>query len=377
MNLYYIVNARMPTEKAHGIQVAKMCEAFEEAGITVTLIVPRRVTDQQSVQEYYRLRQAITVVRLPVIDWYTGGRLGYFISSISFTISYTFFLFWKKIQRKQFILYTVDTDSYSSSALSLIGRPLFSEMHGSKSPIWPQRILFKRVTGIIAINKIIVEELRSRFPYSRAQYIVEPNGVDLAQFRFLQDKKSARLKLGISQDVQMVLYAGRFFEWKGLEILPKAADLTPLLCWQTVGGSRGDFERVTGVSAPTNLLFAGSRPHEEMATWFAAADVLLVLGTSRDTQSYRYTSPMKLFEYMAAGRPIIASKTPALQQIVNEHEVIFYQPDDAVDLARAAEYAVVPSSAQTSLITAVTERSLSSSWRARAERIIAFIVNNT
>lgn len=374
MKLYYIANARMPTEKAHGIQIAKMCEALAEEGIDITLVVPRRKTEKQSLKEYYRLRCDIKLVRLPVIDWYTGGRIGYFLSSLSFVFSYLIFLFIKKLKGEKFIIYTVDIDNYSSSALALIGKSLFSEMHGAKKPTFAQRTLFKKIKGVIAINKIIIEELKNNFPHSSAQYIVEPNGVDLAQFSTVYNKKDARIKLGLPVDIPIVLYTGRFFDWKGLEILPQAALLTSHIRWQTVGGSKEDFERLVKQTLPENLFFAGGRPHEEMPLWFASADALLVLGTVRDIQSYRYTSPMKLFEYLASRRPIIASNTPAIREIVTEKEVIFYAPDDAQNLAQLAEQAVYDKEKKTQSLTELAfNLAKKYSWSARAKRVSQFM----
>lgn len=375
MKMYYIANARMPSEKAHGIQIAKMCEAFIEAGVDLTLIVPRRATDPRSLQDYYNLRVPIPLVRLYALDWYTSGSIGYFLSSVTFMCSYLFFIWSKKRAGERPILYTVDIDNYSSSVLAFLGLPIFSEMHGAKPHTLAQHLLFKKASGIIAINKIIIRELQKNFPRSPARYLVEPNGVDLSSFR-TQEKQAARTKLGLP-DTKIVLYAGRFFAWKGLEILPQAASATPTLRWQMVGGNREEFEKIAEGSVPSNMYFAGSRPHEEMPLWLSAADALIVLGTVRDTQSYRYTSPMKLFEYLAVGRPIIASNTPAICEVVSSKEVSFYEPDNVQDLARAIEHAIANPFLLVEQIEAARHKAVASSWQARAERIKQFIQETT
>jgi len=362
--LYYIANARMPTEKAHGIQTAKMCEAFIEAGVPLTLVIPSRRGTREPLKDYYGLRVDIPVVRLLTLDWYNGGRLGYFVSSLSFILSYSLFLWRKKRAGEQFILYTVDNDNYSTAPLALFGMPFFSEMHGGKPNTFAQRMLFKGVRGIIAINAIISEELKVSFSSSLAQYMVEPNGVDLAEFTF-GNKQEARAELGLPQGTPIVLYAGRFFEWKGLEILPRAAKLSPEVRWQTVGGDEAHFKEFVHEPLPLNLHFAGSRPHTEMRLWLAAADVALVLGTKRDTQSYRYTSPMKLFEYMAARSPVLAARTPAIMEVVSLQEAAFYEPDQAEDLVRQA----VAVAANTPAYAIAKQRS----WKERAERILSFM----
>lgn len=375
MKLYYVANARMPTEKAHGIQIAKMCEAFIEAGVDVTLVVPHRATDNRSIREYYDLRVEVPLVHLSALDWYGRGRFGYAIASLSFMCSCLIFLSRKKRKGERFALYTVDLDTFSSAALTLLQVPIFSEMHDAKRANIAERMFFKKVRGIIAINKIIVEELQNNFPRSRARYLVESNGVDLTTFSKVE-KSEARTRLGLPQDISIVLYAGRFFEWKGLEILPKAAALIPEIRFQIVGGGEEDFKKMVKEPLPTNFFFAGSRPFNEMPLWCAAADALLVLGTKRDKQSYQYTSPMKLFEYLTTGRPIIASGTPAIREIVSENEVLFYDPDNAQDLARVAEY-VIEHKTELVLRTEAAKRlAATSSWRARAERIVRFIEKN-
>ena len=104
-----------------------------------------------------------------------------------------------------------------------------------------------------------------------------------------------------------------------------------------------------------------------------AADVLVVLGTSRDRQSYRYTSPMKLFEYLATGRPIVASRTPAICEIVSEEEVLFYEPDDVEDLARVVLYAIAHSQELAPRQEAAERKARTFSWQGRAERVRRFI----
>ena len=270
------------------------------------------------------------------------------------------------------MLYTVDLDTFSSSPLVFLHRPLFSEMHTAKRSSVSQRILFKSIRGVIAINRIIVEELQHTFPRSGAYYITEPNGVDLSTFPKMT-KQEARTRLGLPHDIPIVLYAGRFFEWKGLEILPKAAAMTPAVRWQIVGGDENGFKELVKEPLPENFFFAGSRPYTEMPLWCAAADALLVLGTKRDVQSYRYTSPMKLFEYFAAERPIIASGTPALREITSEKEVLFYEPDNADDLARQVEVAVTKREELFLLTEAAAHHAEACSWNSRAHRIAQFM----
>lgn len=371
MKIYYVANFYMPHEKAYGIQLAKMCEALIEEGVDLTLLVPSR-GPQTSVQEFYGLRVAIPTIWLPTLDLTTYDRLGYLCMALSFSVSYTLFLWYRFLRGERFVLYTIDADRYSSSALSFVPAPLFSEMHGAKPHSLAPRLLFTRLRGVIAINQIIIKDLKTVFPRSSARYIAEPNGVDLAMFS-PQEKSQARTRLELPPDVPIVLYAGRFYSWKGLEIIPRAAALTPEIRWQMVGDTREAFATVVGESLPANMHFAGSRPYSEMPLWNAASDAVVVLGTKRNEQSYRWTSPMKLFEHMAAGRLIIASNTPAIRDVVPEGGALLYEPDDAEDLARKARRAVEGGEEVAPLVDRAVHAVQRLSWNERAKRVIHFI----
>lgn len=371
MKLYYVANFYMPFDKAYGIQLAKMCEALIEEGADLTLVVPSR-GPQTSLREFYGLRVDIPTIWLPTLNLAEYERFGYFCMSLSFSVSYLVFLLYKRLTGEHFVLYTIDADNYSSSALALVPAPIFSEMHGGKPGTLAMRLLFSRIRGIIAINRIIIEDLKAVFPRARARYIAEPNGVDLAMFA-PKDKGQARAALGLPSDAKIVLYAGRFYSWKGLEIIPRAAALTPEIRWQIVGDTREKFASVVKEPLSPNVYFAGSRPYSEMPLWNAVSDAVLVLGTKRNEQSYRWTSPMKLFEHMAAGRPILASNTPAISGAVSGSEALLYEPDNAKDLADKARQAVAGGDTIDRLVSGATQAARRLAWNERAKRVLHFI----
>lgn len=90
MNLLYVANARIPTEKAHGIQIMKMCEAFSNLGINLELVIPKRKIKEDPFV-FYGITKRFIIKRLPVIDTYGSGLLGYWLAAFSFAIS-SFFI---------------------------------------------------------------------------------------------------------------------------------------------------------------------------------------------------------------------------------------------------------------------------------------------
>lgn len=371
MKIYYVVNARLPNKKAYGIQVAKMCEAFVEAGANLELVIPRTRASETSLKDFYRLRASIPTKILPGLDWYAGGRVPFLLASVFFMKIAGLYLLWKRLSGERFIIYTVDMDTFSFTNLPLFGKT-FAEMHDTKSSNFLTRFFFRNVSGIIATNEEIKRSLRDTFNIPDEKFIVEPNGVDLKLFEQVPSREEARKQLGIAQDSKVALYIGRFFDWKGLGILIDSAKLSPSIKWFAVGGTEREFTSATNrIDIPANLHIAGECALEQVPIWSAAADALLILGTKENERSYRYTSPMKAYEYMAAGRAIVASRTPALESIFSEESAVWYEPDNAEDLARSAARACAKPSLE--MVRGNLARARIHSWEARATRIFKHI----
>lgn len=378
MKIYYVANFRMPTERAHGIQIAKMCEALIEAGADLTLVVPRRKTDERSLREFYGLRVEIPKVMLFAFDWYNKGRILYHLSSFSFMVSYFLYL-WRRRSEKEAVVYTIDADEWSYVQMPLLPFRYFSEMHGSKPRTFVNRFFFRNISGVITINRLIKESLQDIFSISPERVIVEHDAVDAAQF-VQMPRDEARKRLALPHGRKLVLYIGRILEWKGLEILPDAARafIDAGVTLGIVGGSREQFEKVTGISnIPENLVFYGGKDFADIPLWIAAADVVLMTSTAHNDSSYRWTSPMKAFEYMACGACIIAADTPAIREIVSSTNAFLYQPDDADSLARVIRAVLEDPEEARRRGAAALQASHAYSWRARAQRVLQFIARMT
>jgi len=105
VKVFYIANARMPTEKAHGIQLAKMCEAFLLKGVDLELVLPKRHASAPKLKDFYGLKVEIPVKKLPVLN------LGFIVSSLSFMCAYFFYL-WAR-RKESAVVYTIDMDNFS------------------------------------------------------------------------------------------------------------------------------------------------------------------------------------------------------------------------------------------------------------------------
>ncbi len=213
--------------------------------------------------------------------------------------------------------------------------------------------------------------------FSENRMLVWPNGIDLELFHSIP-KDDARRSLSLPKEIKIVMYCGRFYGWKGLDVLIDAAkELPQNIFVYIVGGTKDEFMIVAKrKELPSNMIFVGGKSYTEVPVWLSAADALLVLGTKHDTQSYYYTSPMKVFEYLAMGRGIVASRTPAIQDIVSDEEVVFYEPDNPKDLAKKMELAVSSSEVMDKKIAAAVIKAKDFTWQNRAKDISEFIKKN-
>lgn len=368
--IYYLANARMPTEKAHGIQIAKMSEALRAAGADLTLVVPRRGS-VTSLKEFYNLADEVPLIRLPVIPYGWSFWLG----SFSFMLSAFFYLLFKKITGERFLIYTIDMDQFSFAPLPFLCTSYFVEIHDAKRHGILFHLLFSRAQGVLTINHIIKKKLCERFGMPEQKVLVAPNGISDEFFRAGNiSKEEARLALDLPRKKRIALYAGQFYAWKGLEIFADAARRAPDILWYLAGGTREVFEKITGIrNIPDNIVFGGIRPYREVPLLMAAADALIVLGTRRDEYSYYHTSPMKLFEYLPVGRPIVAAATPAIKDMVSEKEVFFYEPDSAESMAAAAQEAIQNTSAASDKTRAARTLAEKYTWQKRAELVLKYI----
>ncbi|MFY9462613.1 MAG: glycosyltransferase, partial [Candidatus Sungiibacteriota bacterium] len=376
IKIYYVVNARLPTEKAHGIQIAKMCEAFIEQGMNMELVAPRRGRDFRTLREFYGLRVEVPMTRLWAPDWY-GSRMGFAASSLFFAVRYFFYLWRKKKSGERCIIYTTDLDQFSFFLIPFLGVPYFVEMHDAKKKTMPFTLLLNRARGIITINRIIKRELMDVFQLKDGVLLVFPNGVDLAMFRSQESGASARAALGIPESRPVVMYAGRVYAWKGLGVLPAVARKLPDFDFYIVGGTAEEMRAIGAMDEqPKNLICVGHRPFQEIPRWLRAANVLIATGTNANAYSFLHTSPMKLFEYAAAGRPIVAARTPAIEDVFTsrgQNGIFFYEPDSADGLAVAIHAVFMDPETTTEQVETVRDSVSLYQWQYRAEKIQGFI----
>ena len=260
---------------------------------------------------------------------------------------------------------------------ALSGSPVFIEIHDFYESSWRflNRFVLKRAGGLIVTNRIKIRRLADMYGYPQARMLFQPNAVDAEQFDIPQSQQEARAVLGLPQDKKIALYTGHLFLWKGVRTLADAAALLPEdTRVYFVGGTVEDrlaMEHYVAQKKLPRIVFVPHQPHEKIPLWQRAADVLALPNTAKDEASRVETSPVKLFEYLASGTPIVASDLPSIREIVSEREVVFAEPDDAGSFARAITDTLARPAPER--VAAASKLARNSSWGARAAAIDALM----
>ena len=119
-----------------------------------------------------------------------------------------------------------------------------------------------------------------------------------------------------------------------------------------------------------NIIYKGFQKSLLVPLYLKAADILVIPTSKKYIIGAKYTSPLKLFEYMASKRPIIASDLPSIRNIVSEKEMFFFKPDNANDLSKKIEILLKDEAKQKNLTENAFKKVKKYTWKKRAEKII-------
>jgi glycosyltransferase involved in cell wall biosynthesis len=220
--------------------------------------------------------------------------------------------------------------------------------------------------GYVTITATLAEDLATRFG-PRDNVAVVPDGTRLPDGRTFSPPRATSSPL--------VVYAGHLYPWKGVDTLVRALALVPDSRGLIIGGhpAEDDLARLRNLAGALGLAarvtFTGLLQPADVPAHLASADVL-ALPNSATAVSARYTSPLKLFEYLAAGKPVVASDLPALREVLRDGENAFLVPaDDPAALAAAVVRLRDDSALATRLARTAFDQAADYTWSARAARL--------
>jgi glycosyltransferase involved in cell wall biosynthesis len=178
----------------------------------------------------------------------------------------------------------------------------------------------------------------------------------------------------LPRDRPIALYAGRINREKGLDQILALAALRPNLLFVLVG-SEGDGPIEAEAARLANVRTIGWQAPAALPAWLAAADVLLIPPSRAPLETFRNcVLPLKLFAYLAAGRPILAPRAPDTAELLGDGEnALLVPPGDPAAAAAALDRLLGDKALAKRLGAAALALSRTLTWDARAEKIAAFL----
>ncbi len=247
-----------------------------------------------------------------------------------------------------------------------------------------ERAVFTSVDQIVAVSEGVRAYLL-QYGAPRERMVVLPNGVNLAHFHPLVDGSAVRRRYAL-EDKLVIGFSGSLKPWHGVDMLMRAfASINNVLSRRAPtngaalhlliighGPQREQLEQLAqelGVSAA--VTFTGAVPHSDIPTYLAAVDVAVAPYLSSDGF---YFSPLKVMEYLAMGRAIVApmlGQLPSLLQGAMGACGLLYPPDDQHELAVALFRVISDAALRRELgARAAAQARLRSSWQTIANQII-------
>ena len=366
-SLLYIANIRLPTEKAHGIQIMKTCEALVAQGVEVELLVPKRRNYlKDDAFDFYNVSKNFSLKKLWCFDFiFLPG-----FKKLTFWMeTFTFYLSVKRYVAKNTFdaYYTRDLPI----ALWLSKKvDIFYEIHTlPERPRGKHKRAWKMAKGLLVISEGIREDL-IKYGVNKDKILIAPDAVDLGQFSIEESKEQSRERLSLPKEKKSVLYAGHLYSWKGADLLAQAAKELPEAEIYLVGGTKEDVENFKKKYNFANLHITGWQPHNLIPYWLNSADVLVLPNSAKEKISSRYTSPMKLFEYMASGAPIVASDLSSVREVLNENNCFFTPSDNPELLAKKIKESLTDKSKSARIAEQALTDVANYSWENRAKKIL-------
>jgi glycosyltransferase involved in cell wall biosynthesis len=374
--LIYITNTRIPSEKANSYQSMQMCNSFAKIYDEVEMWVPNGINTKEmepyenNPYKFYGIEKTFDIKRLFTIDYWWIHNLNQFIWANTKAISFALSVLVKLVFTKE--SNTVFTRDWYVLKILLLGKSIgiiknkiFYEAHKFSDHLIPN---FKKCDGLVVINNYLKELYEKE---NIKNIVVAHDGVNFEEYETITEYNYTQ------KDKYTLVYTGNLFAWKGVHSLVdslKYIDKNVELI--IVGGSNeviDDFKRYIKESGLTNIVLTGHVPKKDTIQYVQKADILFLPNSAKDKMSF-YTSPIKLFEYMAAKRPIIASNLPSICEVLeNKKNAILCEPDNPKDLGNKINW--VLENDCTNIVNQAFEDVQKYTWDKRAVNIKEFMEN--
>lgn len=374
MRILYIHTTPIENRMANVLQVLSMCKAFADIGHDLFLLIPTlNENNLTEIEEFVHREYKITnnfAIKAPYVH---SNRIAKYLS-------------WFKIKR---IMKEIKPDfCYVRDPLimDLLVRNKFNtvfEVHSNamhKGNIILDlyyRARLSKVAKLPYLNKVIAisNNLKNYWidqGIEKNKIFAYHDGFD--EKKFIDIKKAeARKYLNIPNDKKVVMYVGSLYANRKIEFIIDIIKEMPKVSFWIIGGpnEKADYVKREHVDGKlNNLIITGHITHDKVPFYLSAADVLLAFW-SRSVSTIDYCSPLKLFEYMAAGRIILAHDFPTIREVIKDgFNGFLCEPESHEDAVTKLRLALTCNRSDSMANQAKVDAFNYYTWNIRAKKII-------
>ena len=316
--IYYITFSSIPSALPSSLQIIKTCESLSRQGYNVTLIKPGTGDKKISIRKYYDLKETINIKEFISIRQFPQG--------LSFYL-YSFYCLFLILKEKKSI--SITRNYFLCFLLLLFKRKTILEIHhdtnleGRITKFILRYFNFfnkKKLIKIISITQSVKELFIKKY-FVRAQKIqVLPSGSSI-KINFLPKQNfNKRLKIG---------YFGSFSSSKGVNTLMRLSKIDPQNDYFIYGVNKEDLSKIKKTNYNKNLFLRQNIPYKDIPKKMIEMDILtlpytkIVKSAGNVDDISKFTSPLKLFDYLAVGKLIISSNLPVFKEVINSRNAFF------------------------------------------------------
>jgi glycosyltransferase involved in cell wall biosynthesis len=369
MRIVYPLLWSRPDRKADREQSVSTAAALARRGAAVTLLLPRGREDPtlsaDDLRAYFAVDGDFRVVQRP--SRWAGEALART-------------LMWLRQVFRDPLLAEADLLYSRIPAMLGVGRRAPLPFAGDHYRPWPDdlpaiRPLLRRTARDPSCLGLILHSHYAADAYRRSGV---PEGKILVAHNGARPREPSpavgRQELGLPGDRPVALYAGRVNREKGLDQILALADLRPAVLFVLVG-SEGQGPIEAEAAGRANVRVVPWQTPADLPAWLDAADALLIPPSRAPLERFRNcVLPLKLFSYLAAGRPILAPAAPDTAELLRDGENALLVPPGVPALAAQALDRLLGDPALAARLAArALAQAKELTWDRRAEKIEAFL----
>lgn len=375
-SIRFVMHLRLPTEKAHGVQIAQTLRALQGEGASVELWIPYRMN--RITKDFFAYYSLDRVFPVRTFHYPEALRLVSILGPIAYWFDSLFFLVALLCARFDPLARYYTRSPEVAWLLAQKGLRVWYEAH-----LWPASkdsllcYLLRDVSGIVA-NSGGTKTMFEKNGFTNVTIV--RNGADLAKFAIREEQHQLREEFDLPLEGAIVMYVGAFYAWKGVGVLLDAWNLRGKGAYPAtlvlVGGERQELYTLGKkeiIQGREDIVVLSHQSAAAVPRLLAAADILVLPNAPVSEESVRYTSPIKLFEYMASGSPIVASDLPSIREVLSEETAVFAEAGNPKSLERAIARLLEDTMLQSRIGKTARQEVGQYDWSMRAKKLLTVL----